>query len=103
MFSYPLLAGSPENALSDMKGFAISRKMAEIFFGTPQNAMGKTLRYENKQDFTVTAVFEDLPLQSSMHFDFLFNWDAQKKLLEWSSNDFESFVELDPDAHPEAG
>ncbi len=102
MFSYPLIAGTPDNALRDMKGFAISRKMAEIFFGTPQHAMGKTLRYENKQDFTVTAVFENLPLQSSMHFDFLFNWDAQKKLLEWSSNDFESYVELAPDANPEA-
>jgi putative ABC transport system permease protein len=101
MFNFPLIAGNPENALSNMKGFAISRKMAEIFFGTPQNAMGKMLRYENKQDFAVTAVFEDLPLQSSMHFDFLFNWDAQKKLLEWSSNDFESFVELAPDANPE--
>ena len=94
VFSYPLITGSPETALSNMKGIAISRKMAEAFFGSPQNAMGKSLRYENSQDFVVTAVFENLPRQSSMHFDFLFNWDAQKKLLEWSSNDFQSYVEL---------
>ena len=102
MFSFPLIAGNAENALSDMKGVAISRKMAELFFGTPGSAMGKTLRYENKQDFTVSAVFENLPAQSSMHFDFLFNWDAQKKLLEWSSNDFESYVVLTDNANPEA-
>jgi putative ABC transport system permease protein len=98
VFSYPLIAGNPETALSNMKGIAISRKMAEVFFGTPQLAMGKTLRYENSQDFVVSAVFENLPPNSSLHFDFLFNWEAQKKLLEWSSNDFQSYVELVPGA-----
>ena len=102
MFSYPLIAGNAETALRDMKGIAISRKMAEVFFGKVQNAMGKTLRYENRQDFTVSAVFENLPQESSMHFDFLFNWDAQKKLLEWASNDFQSFVELAPHANATA-
>jgi hypothetical protein len=102
IFSYPLIAGSPESALSELKGISISRKMAELFFGTPEKAMGKSLRYENKLDFIVTAVFENLPRQSSMHFEFLFNWEAQKKLLEWSSNDFESFVELAPHSNPEA-
>lgn len=98
MFSYQLVAGSPESALRDMTGIAISRKMAEAFFGEAHNAMGKTIRYENSQDFVVSAVFENLPPESSMHFDFLFNWDAQKKLLEWASNDFQSFVELVPGA-----
>src|SRR5450432_222407 len=102
MFSYPLIAGSPATALSNMKGIAISRKMADAFFGTAQNAMGKTIRYENSQDFVVSAVFENLPLESSMHFDFLFNWDAQKKLLKWASNDFQSYVELVPGANVNA-
>jgi putative ABC transport system permease protein len=102
MFSYPLVAGNAASALSDMKGIAISRKMAEAFFGTAQNAMGKTIRYENSQDFKVSAVFENLPSESSMHFDFLFNWDAQKKLLEWASNDFQSYVELIPGANVKA-
>ena len=102
MFSYPLIAGNPVSALGDMKSIAISRKMAEAFFGTPQNAMGKTIRYENSQDFMVSAVFENLPLESSMHFDFLFNWDAHKKLLQWASNDFQSYVELVPGANVKA-
>jgi ABC-type antimicrobial peptide transport system permease subunit len=102
VFGYPLIAGKPETALSNMMGIAISRKMAEAFFGTPQIAMGKTLRYENSKNFVVSAVFENLPPLSSMHFDFLFNWEAQKKLLEWSSNDFQSYVELAPGANVSA-
>jgi putative ABC transport system permease protein len=99
MFSYPLLAGNPASALNDMKGIAISRKMAEAFFGTAEHAMGKTLRYENSQDFKVSAIFENLPTENSMHFDFLLNWDAQKKLLQWASNDFQSYIELVPGAN----
>jgi putative ABC transport system permease protein len=98
IFSYPLIEGNAENALKEMKGVAISRKMAGIFFGSAHEAMGKTLRYENRQDFTVTAVFENLPVQSSFRFDFLFNWEAQKKLLEWASNDFQAYVQLSENA-----
>jgi hypothetical protein len=100
MFTYPLVEGNAESALSNMNGIAISRKMAEIFFGSPANAIGKSLRYENKLNFIVTAVFENLPEQSSLHFDFLFNMDAQKNLLEWASNNLTSYVELADNADP---
>ncbi|WP_421828782.1 ABC transporter permease [Larkinella sp.] len=100
IFSYPLLAGHAETALKDIGGIAISRKMAELFFGSPQNALGKSLRYENKLDFRVTAVFENLPVQSSLKFDFLLTWEAQKRKLEWASNDFRTYVQLAETADP---
>jgi putative ABC transport system permease protein len=85
IFSYPLLQGSAETALKNEYGIAISHNMANIYFGSPEKAMGKSVRYENLYNFTVTAVFENLTRESSLHFDFLLNWEAQKKLLEWSS------------------
>lgn len=94
MFSYRLLEGTSETALKQINGVAISRKMAEFFFGSPSNAMGKTFRVENRLDFMVTAVFENPTAQSSLKFDYLFNWDAQKKLLDFASNDFKTFVQL---------
>ncbi len=94
ILSYPLIAGNAKTALKDIGGVAISRKMAELFFGNAQNALGKSLRYENKLDFRVSAVFENLPVQSSLKFDFLLNWEAQKTKLEWSSNDFRTYIKL---------
>jgi hypothetical protein len=44
MFSYPLLEGTPQTALNTPEGVAISRKMANLFFGSPEGAMGKTIR-----------------------------------------------------------
>jgi len=75
IFSYPLLQGSAESALNAPTKVAISRKMANTYFGSPAAAMGKTLRYENRKDFTVSAVFEDLNSHSSQRFDFLLPWE----------------------------
>ena len=99
IFSYPLLEGNPATALKDIGGIAISRRMANLFFGNPKNAMGKTLRYENRLNLLVTAVFDDLPVQSSLKFEFLLSWEAQKKNLEWASNEFRTYVLLAPGAN----
>ena len=98
MFNYPILAGNPAKALQDINSIAISRKMADMFFGSPQKAMGKSLHYENKLDFVVTAVFENIPVQNSLKFDFLLTWEAQIKKLEWASNNFRTYVQLDNQA-----
>lgn len=94
IFSYPLLQGNPQTALNSLSNIAISRRMAEIYFGSPANAMGKSMRYENKLDFVVSAVFENLPKESSLHFDFLLSWAAHKKLLEWASSDYQDYLLL---------
>ncbi len=102
MFSYRLLEGNPETALKDITGIAVSRNMAETFFGGPANAMGKTMRFENRLNVIVNAVFENLPKESSLKFDYLFNWDAHKKLLENASSDFQTFIQLSPTADVKA-
>jgi ABC-type antimicrobial peptide transport system permease subunit len=101
LFSFPLLEGRTETALKGIYDIAISRKMAELFFGSAHAAMGQPLRYENTMNFTVRAVFEDLPAKSSFQFDFLLSWEAQKShILEWASGGFRTFMELAPGADP---
>ncbi len=103
MFSYPLIAGTPATALQNTSDIALSRKAAVIFFGSPSAAMGKTIRFENHLDFTVSAVFEDLPQQSSLKFDFLVNFELHKKgLVNWSSGNYQTFIRLSPGANAAA-
>lgn len=85
MFSYPVIAGDAATALKDLSGMAISRKLAEVYFDTPENAIGKSMRYENIFDFVVNAVFEDVTPQSTRQFDFLLNWESQMTRLPWAS------------------
>jgi len=98
MFSYPLVLGKAQNALTDLSGIALSQKMAVAFFGTPQAAMGKTLRIDDKKNYTVTAVFENPGTNSSLKFDFLLSWGAY--LLDnpwakaWDNNSPYTYVQL---------
>ncbi len=86
VFSYPVIAGNPKTALKDVSSIAISRKMAELFFESPEDAIGKSIRYENSLDFAVSAVFENVSSHSSLRFDYLINWESHMTRLEWASH-----------------
>jgi hypothetical protein len=84
MFSIPLLAGSAEEALTAPNSLAISRRLAEKYFSTPQAALGKAIRIEDKDTYQVTAVFENLPSSSSLQYDFLLSWEDFRKRNSWA-------------------
>jgi putative ABC transport system permease protein len=86
VFSYPLLKGDAQSALNSPLSIAISRKMSVDFFGSPEQALGKTLRFENRKDLKVTAVFEDLPNLSTHQFEYLINWDDFLEQNQWAKN-----------------
>ncbi|MBS1661889.1 MAG: ABC transporter permease [Bacteroidetes bacterium] len=86
MFSYPLLQGTASTALNGPDVIAISRHMASIFFGSPERAIGQTLRFDNQEELKVSAVFEDVPAASSIKFDFLRSWADYVKQNDWVHN-----------------
>jgi putative ABC transport system permease protein len=102
MFSYPILQGSASAALSSPVSISISRKMAIAFFGNPQAAIGHTIRFENRKDLTVMAVFEDLPANTSEKFDYLINWDTylddNSWAKDWGNNGPQTLLLLRKDA-----
>ena len=102
VFSYRLLAGTAQTALNSPSSIAISRKMAGIFFGSPEQAIGQMIRYQNRKDFKVSAVFDDLPANSSQSFDFLLNWDTFLENNTWAkemgNNGPNAYVMLRPQA-----
>jgi ABC-type antimicrobial peptide transport system permease subunit len=74
MFTYTLLEGNAISALQSPADIAISKKMAEEFFGSPAEAIGKTIRYQNRQDFKINAVFDNVPKNSTPQFDYILTW-----------------------------
>ncbi len=101
LFSYPLLEGTAAKALTGPDAIAISRTMANNFFGGPAAAFGKTIRYNNTQDFRIAAVF-DVPTTSSQKFDFALNWDFTLKTVTWLKSWVyrtpATFIRLEPGA-----
>ena len=98
MFSYKLLEGNPSTALSTPSDIAISKKMAEEFFGSPAAAIGKTIHYQNSRDFKITAVFDNPPRNSTQHFDYMLNWqnflEGNSWAKDWTNNGPSCFIML---------
>jgi len=105
MFSYPLLEGNAKTALNTPLSIAISRKMAVDFFGNPHAAMGQAVRYNNQTNFKVSAVFEDVPHNSSQQFEYIVNWQNFLKengwAKQWGNNGPTAFVMLNANANGE--
>lgn len=99
MFSYPIVVGSKETALKSQGDLAISEKMASLFFASPQDAIGKTIRFENQLDFVVSAVFKDVPDNSTLKFDYLINWEVCKtRNVAFAANDWQTFIKINSGA-----
>jgi putative ABC transport system permease protein len=106
IFSYPLLQGSKETALKTPESIAISRKMAVAFFGSPEAAMDKTLRFENYRDLKIAAVFEDLGDNVSERFECVISWEflleRNKFLKDWHNSGPTTFIKLREHANAES-
>lgn len=104
MFSFPLLEGNATSALDRPGLIAISHKMAVRFFGSPQAAIGRSLLIDNSENLQVSAVFEDVPANSSLQFDFLRNWTdfirQNAWVNNWGNTDPGTYVMLQPNADP---
>jgi len=105
MASYSLLKGNKTTSLSSPVSLCISEKMAKAFFGSADAAIGKTLRYENKKDLTITGVFADVKNNSSVRYDFLINWftflDDNSWAKDWGNNGPNVLVLLRKNADPQ--
>ena len=103
MMSYPLLKGEKSTALNTPVSLCISNKMAKAFFGSADAAIGKTLRYENRKDLTVSGVFADLPGNVTDKFNFLINWPTYLEdnswAKEWGNNGPNTLIMLRKDAN----
>jgi putative ABC transport system permease protein len=70
VFQTKFLEGTPETCLSALNSVVITRRQAEIMFGSPAEAINKTIPFWGN-DLAVTGVVEAFPKNSHFTFDFL--------------------------------
>ncbi|SKB56830.1 ABC transporter permease [Dyadobacter psychrophilus] len=101
IFSFDLSQGDAKTALRRPDGIVISQKLADKYF-KGQDAIGKTIRVDNKDDVIVTGVLKEIPAYSSVKFDFLMSYDrwikGNKWAQEWGNNGPRCVVLLDKNA-----
>lgn len=60
IFHFPLVEGAPGPVLTEPNEALITQKLARKYFGS-DDAIGKTIRYDNRQDYRITGVLKDIP------------------------------------------
>jgi putative ABC transport system permease protein len=97
VFDFPLLKGNAKTALEQPNGIILTEELARKYFGTT-DALGKILRIDNKDDFTVTGILAPAPGNSHLKFDFLLPWAAAATWYQnikeniWDNFDFYSYI-----------
>jgi putative ABC transport system permease protein len=104
LFSFPLRDGDPKTALVQPFTMVVAEKTAKKLFGN-ELAVGKVVRLDNKQDYMVTGVAKDPPVNSSITFNALISFNTLYKtpnvFLDWDGgNQYITYVELNKDADP---
>ncbi|MBV6442826.1 MAG: ABC transporter permease [Haliscomenobacteraceae bacterium CHB4] len=107
LFPLKVLEGDPRSCLTQPKTVAISRSRAEKYFASPQMALGQTLVLENDQRWQVTAVYEDMPVNSHFRADLLLSMNGNEEVKNdppfWaSSNNFNTYLLLRKGVNKEA-
>lgn len=101
VFKLKMLSGNPDEALLRANQVAISKSMAEKYFGE-EDPMGKMLRFDNDQEFMVSGVYEDIPSNSHMRFDMLLSFITREENYnsqQWLSQNEFSYLVLNENAN----
>lgn len=61
MFDFGWLSGDPQSSLKDPYSAVLTQTIAEKFFGDWKSAIGKTIKYENKDVYKVTGILKNVP------------------------------------------
>jgi len=93
IFSFNLKRGDPETALKKPFSIVISEKATKKYFNN-EDPIGKMLKIDTKQNFTVTGIFEDMPHNSHFHFSLLASLADEQKLFGELANNWgwENFI-----------
>jgi putative ABC transport system permease protein len=105
MFTFPFIKGNQDAGLEDLSSIVITAEAAEKYFGR-EDPIEKTLRINNKLDFIVRGILENVPQNSHLKFDVLLPFAALENMREdagirwkpvmenWGINFYFSYIQV---------
>lgn len=90
VFDFPLLQGDAKTALASPQGIVLTEHIAKNLFGD-QDPIGRIVRIDSNENFTVTGVLKDLPGNTGFSFQYLLPWTYLNKL-GWEKDDLWTYT-----------
>lgn len=84
IFTFPLLVGDRQSALTQPNTIILTESMARKYFGDA-NPLGQTLHFNNAVDFIVTGVAADVPANSHFSFNFIGSLAGIQNVRDWDT------------------
>lgn len=108
VFTFEMVKGDPNTALSDPSSIVITESTAKTFFDD-LDPINQLIKIDNGQDLKVTGVVKDVPRQSFFEFEYVVPfayYEATQSWVRyakdnWNNNSFQMYVQLQPDATEE--
>ncbi|MDO8366723.1 MAG: ABC transporter permease [Saprospiraceae bacterium] len=109
VFDFELVKSDGSKPLSTPNGILITEKLAKTLFADA-DPLGKTLRFDDKLDLTVTGVLANPPSNSSIQFSCILPWEPvanqivgdPKNAFHWGQMSYTTWCLMRPDADREA-
>ncbi len=98
VFSFNLIKGSESSALTEPFSLILSEKLTKKFFGN-DNPIGKVITVNNRREYTVTGIIENVPDNSHLQFDFIISFSSLKAsgrahVERWTDINFSTYLLL---------
>ncbi len=97
MFSFPFISGNASTALNSINKIVITQELSKKLFGN-ENAMGKIIKIDSSDNFTVSGVLKELPNNTKFDFEYLLPWSYMIKIgyddSSWGNNSVQTYVLL---------
>ncbi|RYY54260.1 MAG: FtsX-like permease family protein [Chitinophagaceae bacterium] len=101
VFSFPMVKGNMKSALDNTFSIVLTEKLARKLFGR-EDPMGKIVRVDETDNFTVTGVVADLPNNTRFDFEYLIPWAYKHYRNDddenWGNNSTRTYVLLKENA-----
>lgn len=96
IFSYAFLAGDPATALDHPLSIVITESIAKKYFGDPSSALNQSMRANRREeDFKVTGVIRDVPMNSHFRFDALISRNSRAQFTgSWGNFGVTTYLQL---------
>ncbi|MEP7268742.1 MAG: ABC transporter permease [Saprospiraceae bacterium] len=100
LFNFPILQGDPMTALKETNTAVITASLAKKYFGQ-SNPMGQSLIIDNDDLYKITAVIQDLPLNSHIEADMFLSMTSysDSRVENWGNTNYNTYLLLENGAN----
>lgn len=104
VFSHQFIEGNSETALYEPNSMVLTQTLAEKYFGTDKNAVGKSLQNNRGDVYKITGVLKDVPKNSHIIFNAVISISTLPKDFSdnWGQFNNYTYVLLRPNVNAEA-